>query len=328
MAKKRWIVITLESLQYYREKDDTKVAGSVSLIGCTINELSIENGEHRFEISNPPDNHVISSNTAKDIEDAIKAIRKGMDQRENAVFGQRLSQVIRRQSTTLSKGSIPNVVRESVKFIRSTGLDEEGLFRLPGNTNKVKDLKAHFDEGIDYIIPEETDIHTVASLLKLYLRELPESLIPSENYDLCVIAINTYDANKFKGINQIIQILNEIPSVNYDLVKFLMKFLNDVQEYSSMNKMDIDNLSTVFGPNMLTVNFHDPEVLMKSTKMLADITKVLIRHYNDIFVISASKPDGSDQSRESTISEDIYQDLEVASSQLCKSKVIAHNNNN
>lgn len=29
---------------------DNKLAGSVSLIDCTINELPIENGEHRFEI--------------------------------------------------------------------------------------------------------------------------------------------------------------------------------------------------------------------------------------------------------------------------------------
>lgn len=58
-------------------------------------------------------------------------------------------------------------------------LEEEGLFRIPGSTSKVKKLKYIFDSGI---VPDDfddfiNDPHSVAGTLKSYLRELPEPLL-------------------------------------------------------------------------------------------------------------------------------------------------------
>lgn len=41
----------------------------------------------------------------------------------------------------------PLLVEQCVNFIRERGLDEEGLFRMPGQANLVKELQDAFDCG-------------------------------------------------------------------------------------------------------------------------------------------------------------------------------------
>lgn len=62
-------------------------------------------------------------------------------------------------------------------------LNEEGLFRIPGSTSKVKKLKSALDAGIISIDEFSRDPHTVCTLLKLYLRDLPEPLLTFALYN-------------------------------------------------------------------------------------------------------------------------------------------------
>lgn len=56
------------------------------------------------------------------------------------------------------------------------GVDVEGIFRVPGDTEQVNELRIRLDTG-DYNITID-DPNTPASLLKLWLRELEEPLVP------------------------------------------------------------------------------------------------------------------------------------------------------
>lgn len=56
-------------------------------------------------------------------------------------------------------------------------LNEEGLFRIPGSTSKVRKLKNAFDAGVIDSEDYYRDTHTIAGTLKSYLRELPEPLL-------------------------------------------------------------------------------------------------------------------------------------------------------
>ncbi|MGH0116759.1 UNVERIFIED_CONTAM: hypothetical protein FKN15_051485 [Acipenser sinensis] len=98
------------------------------------------------------------------------------------VFGQKLEDTVqyeRRYGEQLA----PLIVEQCAKFIRSRGLLEVGLFRLPGQATLVKELRNAFDAGEKPSFDSSTDVHTVASLLKLYLRELPEPLVPFSKYE-------------------------------------------------------------------------------------------------------------------------------------------------
>lgn len=59
------------------------------------------------------------------------------------------------------------------------GLTQEGLFRVNGNVKVVEQLRLKFESGAPVELREDGDVCAAASLLKLFLRELPESVIPA-----------------------------------------------------------------------------------------------------------------------------------------------------
>lgn len=66
-----------------------------------------------------------------------------------------------------------------------TGITTEGLFRVPGPAQQIDDLKKGFEEGRDplaYAALKNIEITAVASVLKLYFRELVNPLFPCEMY--------------------------------------------------------------------------------------------------------------------------------------------------
>ena len=58
-----------------------------------------------------------------------------------------------------------------------------GIFRLPGQASRIQALKELYDSGSQEDFSPTEDVHTVASLLKLYLRELPQPVVPFVLYD-------------------------------------------------------------------------------------------------------------------------------------------------
>ncbi|VDP31100.1 unnamed protein product [Schistosoma mattheei] len=100
-------------------------------------------------------------------------------------FGVSLGDVIERDKT-----EIPIVISDIFNFLLNKGgLQSEGIFRVNGNSRTVEILRAIVDENGSYWhlgefssiagdLDRSVDVFSVASLLKLYLRELPEGLIP------------------------------------------------------------------------------------------------------------------------------------------------------
>lgn len=64
----------------------------------------------------------------------------------SGIFGQKLEETVRYERRFGNKLA-PMLVEQCVDFIRQWGLREEGLFRLPGQANLVKELQDAFDCG-------------------------------------------------------------------------------------------------------------------------------------------------------------------------------------
>uniref|UniRef100_A0A3B5MNK4 Rho-GAP domain-containing protein n=1 Tax=Xiphophorus couchianus TaxID=32473 RepID=A0A3B5MNK4_9TELE len=176
------------------------------------------------------------------------------------VFGQRLEETVlyeRRYGVRL----VPLVVEQCVTFIRERGLHEVGLFRQPGRASLVKELQEAFDSGERPSFDSRTDVHTVASLLKLYLRQLPEPLVPYSHYQDFLLCGQKLLSDRSVGLEELKNLLHELPVANFNLLNFIC-FLNEVQSCSSSNKMNVQNLATVFGPNILRAKAEDPQSIM------------------------------------------------------------------
>lgn len=71
-----------------------------------------------------------------------------------------------------------------------SGLQQEGLFRVSASVRAVESLKQRLDRGEEVDLEQEAEVCTVASLLKLYLRELPEGLVHSSIHNTLIQLYN------------------------------------------------------------------------------------------------------------------------------------------
>ena len=61
-----------------------------------------------------------------------------------------------------------------------TGLGIEGIFRVNGNARIVEKLKTSFDLHGDANLDEDNDVLAVAGVLKQFLREMTDSVVPEQ----------------------------------------------------------------------------------------------------------------------------------------------------
>lgn len=64
---------------------------------------------------------------------------------EYAIFGESLEEGIRK-SAIINPG-VPDIVTKCIEYIREKAINEEGVFRLSGSAQTIKDLKAAFNSG-------------------------------------------------------------------------------------------------------------------------------------------------------------------------------------
>ncbi|XP_061608672.1 rho GTPase-activating protein 24-like [Phyllopteryx taeniolatus] len=229
-----------------------------------------------------PGSYFFLSNSAGQGDEWLKSLNKGVWIPFTGVFGQRLEETVlyeRRYGVR----SVPLVVEQCVAFIRERGLQEVGLFRQPGQASLVRELQEAFDAGERPSFDSNTDVHTVASLLKLYLRQLPEPLVPFSHYQDFLLSGQKLSSDRMQGLGELRNLLQELPVANFNLLKFICRFLNEVQSHSKGNKMSCQNLATVFGPNILRAKAEDPQTIMGGASLVQTLMLELIREHQSLF---------------------------------------------
>lgn len=78
------------------------------------------------------------------------------------------------------------------------GLTFEGIYRISGVKSKVQALRDMYNRG-EVVCLKEYDPHTVASLFKLFLRELPEPLLTKHLNPQFEEACKYYISNKINN---------------------------------------------------------------------------------------------------------------------------------
>ncbi|XP_041666840.1 rho GTPase-activating protein 24 isoform X2 [Cheilinus undulatus] len=252
--------------------------------------ISSHPGGDRERMTANHETYLLMASTQNDMEDWVKTIRRVIwAPFGGGIFGQKLEETVRYERRFGNKLA-PMLVEQCVDFIRQWGLREEGLFRLPGQANLVKELQDAFDCGEKPSFDCNTDVHTVASLLKLYLRELPEPVIPFHKYDDFLACAKLLSKDDETGMKELRRLVDCLPPVNYNLLKYICRFLDEVQSYSGVNKMSVQNLATVFGPNILRPKVEDPVAIMEGTVLVQQLMAVLIGRHDVLFPHSEDSP--------------------------------------
>ncbi|XP_048368081.1 rho GTPase-activating protein 25 [Sphaerodactylus townsendi] len=295
--QQRYFVLKGQHLSYYKDEDDSKLQGVIRLSGSTIKEVagtSDEGGRFIFEVipgisrdqnRTGQDSYLLMANSQSEMEDWVKLLRRVAGSPLGVVFGQQLVETMVYEQR-FGQHQVPILVEKCAEFIRKHGLNEEGIFRLPGQDNLVKQLRDAFDAGERPSFDRETDVHTVASLFKLYLRELPEPVIPWTQYEDFLLCGQLLAADETKGHQQLMKQLSLLPQDNYKLLSYICRFLYEIQQNASSNKMSVENLATVFGVNLIRPKVEDPATIMRGTHHIQKVMTVMISDHITLFPVS------------------------------------------
>ncbi|XP_015926827.1 rho GTPase-activating protein 44 isoform X2 [Parasteatoda tepidariorum] len=194
------------------------------------------------------------------------------------VFGVSLEDHLR-----VTKREIAVVIETSVCWLLESAMEEEGLFRIGGSMIKIKKIKSAFDSSFQHLIEDERDPHNVAGVLKLYLRSLPEPLLTYELYDQWMEA--AVDPDHDSRLKALWNVVNSLPDTHLNNLRYLIKFLAKLCQNSNVNKMSIQNIAIVIGPNLLWPPTND-NVLgmnMAATNLHSSIVDTLITYADWFF---------------------------------------------
>uniref|UniRef100_A0A8C2L4I5 SLIT-ROBO Rho GTPase activating protein 3 n=1 Tax=Cyprinus carpio TaxID=7962 RepID=A0A8C2L4I5_CYPCA len=190
----------------------------------------------------------------------------------------------RRNARTRNQDSgqpIPLVVESCIRYINLYGLQQQGIFRVPGSQVEVNDIKNSFERGEDPLVDDQSDhdINSVAGVLKLYFRGLENPLFPKERF-LDLISTIKLETSAERA-HHIQQIIITLPRTIIIVMRYLFAFLNHLSQYSDENMMDSYNLAICFGPTLMPIpDGQDPVACQAHVN---EVIKTIIINHEVIF---------------------------------------------
>ncbi|XP_076626020.1 myTH4 and RhoGAP_KIAA1688 domain-containing protein RhoGAP93B isoform X1 [Colletes latitarsis] len=217
--------------------------------------------------------------TIEDIDQArIQIFRASM-------FGATLAEVMALQRDRFPNRELPWIQTTLTRQVLACGgILTEGIFRVSADADEVSALKACLDRFEDGTISAASqDAHAPASLLKLWVRELYEPLIPDSFYTECVSM--RHDDVEVSAAN-VAALVDRLPDLNRRVLCHLIRFLQIFArpEVVARTKMDANNLAMVMAPNILRCTSQDPRVILENARKEMAFVRTLIESLETAWV--------------------------------------------
>ncbi|TFK39437.1 GTPase activating protein [Crucibulum laeve] len=207
----------------------------------------------------------------------------GIQDKGRPTFGVELAEQMTRDNV-----EVPKIMQKCCEAIEKYGIRSQGIYRVSGMTSKVANLRQRLDkdlEAVDLDAPEWSgDINNVSSVLKMWLRELPDPLMTQALHQGFIEAAKI-ENDRLRHI-RLHERVNDLPDPNYATLKYFLGHLYRINQHAAENSMTMQNLSIVFGPTL----FGQMPVNGQTGGMVADTShqnqaiETILHHYTDIFI--------------------------------------------
>lgn len=179
---------------------------------------------------------------------------------------------------------VPLFLEKCVSFIEVEGLDSEGIYRVPGNKVHVEQLTTKFKEDSSVNFAElDIPVNAAATALKDYLKQLPPLLPQNQLLELTTIA-STGIGDRSLRLLRLKEMLTGLPSVNFEVLKFIFQHFVRVAENCKLNSMDSKNLAICWWPTLLhTLQFTDISEFESQRPHIEDIIQTMIDQFPFLF---------------------------------------------
>ncbi|KAJ7606133.1 Rho GTPase activation protein [Mycena polygramma] len=209
----------------------------------------------------------------------------GLSDRGRPTFGVDLADQMTRDNV-----EVPPIMEKCCQAIEKYGIESQGIYRLSGTMTKVANLRQRLDKDLDSVdldSPEwSSDINNVASVMKMWLRELPDSLLTNDLQQGFIDAAKI-ENDRLRHI-RLHERVNDLPDANYATLKYFLGHLNRINQHASENSMSVQNLAIVFGPTLFGQMKLNPangaEGGMADATHQNTAIETILQHYTDIFV--------------------------------------------
>ncbi|MCJ1266885.1 hypothetical protein MMC22_006770 [Lobaria immixta] len=201
-------------------------------------------------------------------------------------------------------GYVPIVVAKCGVFLKEKATDVEGIFRLSGSAKRIKELQAAFDtpdrygKGLDWT---GYTVHDAANILRRYLNQLPQPIVPLDFYERCREPLRGHQAHaegdmeaqgqyigdfdQNAAISTYQRLITELPPLNRQLLLYILDLLAVFASKSDLNRMTSANLAAIFQPGILSHPSHDMKP--HEYRLSQDVLIFLIEN-QDSFLIGMS----------------------------------------
>lgn len=177
-----------------------------------------------------------------------------------------------------------------VSLVALLAVETEGVFRIAGSQKRMRELQETFDlpprygKDVDW---SKYSIHDAASVLRRYLNQMPEPIIPLHLYNEFrnIMIKEPFDVQS--AIKTYRLLITSSPPANQYLLLYVLDLLAVFARASDKNLMPASNLAVIFQPGM----FSHPTHLSSAGehKIAVQVLEFLIEH-QDHFVLGLSHP--------------------------------------
>ncbi|CAG5864679.1 unnamed protein product [Menidia menidia] len=236
------------------------------------------------------------------------------------LFGRDFTQV-----ASCASDGIPFIITKCISEIERRALKMKGIYRVNGVKTRVEKLCQAFENGKELVELSQCSPHDISNVLKLYLRQLPEPIMPFHLYNrLMGLAkeslqneAETPEGEEPGGPNPLVSrghelvdlgsetepeilvlvngvkgLLQELPKANMATLRYIVRHLRRIAELEEDNKMSPSNLGIVFGPSLMRPRPTGATISLSSLvdyPHQARVVEALIVFYSSIFQSKSSQ---------------------------------------
>lgn len=238
------------------------------------------------------------------------------------LFGREFSQV-----ASCASDGIPFIITKCISEIERRALKMKGIYRVNGVKTRVEKLCQAFENGKELVELSQCSPHDISNVLKLYLRQLPEPIMPFHLYnrlmglakeslqsdgdapegeeaessgsipavgrgpELVDLGPDT-DPESLVLVDNLKELLKELPKANIATLRYIIRHLRRIAELEDDNKMTPSNLGIVFGPSLMRPRPTGATISLSSLvdyPHQARIVEAFIVFYSSIFQSKTSQ---------------------------------------
>jgi hypothetical protein len=155
-----------------------------------------------------------------------------------AVFGCLLYECMWNQRKAYPRLPIPFILYELISKLKERGaFHTYSIFQLPGNEGIIQSIRVDVNRRIEILAIG--DVNVLANLLKMWLKELPNPIVPIELIDSFTTMA---EQGKYLGFVEM------IPQVHQLSLLYIVGFVRELVQHVAETGMEKTELAMIFGP--------------------------------------------------------------------------------